>query len=351
MTELAAGEKDRDCIQVSIICATYNHEPYIREAIEGFLMQETNFPFEIIIHDDCSTDGTASVVAEYERKYPNIITAVLQDENQHSQGVCIQDTFVAPLVKGKYVALCEGDDFWIDPNKLQLQYEALERNPECSLCVHEVLGVNVEGCRNGNLFPAKKTKEGTIEVDELVYRIVGKGEYPFQTSSFFLKREHYFFVDEDSTPLLAPGMRRDESLLRELMGKGSFYFIDRAMSCYRQGVPGSWSSRARNDMAKVRNAEYMMKINAVFDEITKGAYSEQVVLGSERNHIVSLVSRGLIAEAYKTYRGKESYRSLPRHMRADMALGSRIPFLHRVYVVIKGPLARFAQCLRGMFRK
>ncbi len=113
---------------VSVCCITYNHESFIRQAIEGFLMQKTAFPFEIIIHDDASTDETASIVREYAEKHPNIIVPILQTENQWSKGIRPSPTFVWPRARGKYIALCEGDDYWTDPLKIQKQVEFLEEN-------------------------------------------------------------------------------------------------------------------------------------------------------------------------------------------------------------------------------
>mgnify|MGYP000882014727 CR=1 FL=1 len=123
---------------VSICSITYNHEPFIRECLEGFLMQKTTFPVEIIIHDDASTDKTAEIIKEYELKYPNLFKPIYQVENQFSkkQG-SIYARFVYPKVIGKYIALCEGDDYWIDPLKLQKQVDFLEANPEYVLTSHQ----------------------------------------------------------------------------------------------------------------------------------------------------------------------------------------------------------------------
>jgi len=114
---------------VSICCITYNQEKYIRDTIEGFLLQKTSFPIEIIIHDDCSTDNTANIIKEYVNKYPEIIKPIYQKENQYSLGVKIFP-IVFSCSKGKYIAICEGDDYWIDPNKLQRQTEYLEANSD-----------------------------------------------------------------------------------------------------------------------------------------------------------------------------------------------------------------------------
>lgn len=115
---------------VSIDCITYNHASYIRDAIEGFLMQKTNFAFEVLIHDDASTDSTAAIIKEYEIKYPEIIKPIYQVENQYSKKDGTIGRIQRGRAKGKYYAICEGDDYWTDPYKLQKQVDFLEANPD-----------------------------------------------------------------------------------------------------------------------------------------------------------------------------------------------------------------------------
>lgn len=120
---------------VSIKCLVYNHEPYLRQCLDGFVMQKTNFPFEAIVHDDASTDGSADIIREYAEKYPDIIKPIYETENQYSKGdgslTRIIDSAMHP--ESKYVALCEGDDYWTDPDKLQLQVDVMEKNPDVGL--------------------------------------------------------------------------------------------------------------------------------------------------------------------------------------------------------------------------
>ena len=108
-------------IKVSVCCLVYNHEKYLRQCLDSLLMQETNFKYEILIHDDASTDGSADIIREYESKFPDIIKPIYQTENQYSKQVQISWTYQYPRARGKYLAWCEGDDFWSDKKKLQKQ--------------------------------------------------------------------------------------------------------------------------------------------------------------------------------------------------------------------------------------
>lgn len=130
---------------VSICCLTYNHEPFIRQCLEGFLMQQTSFAFEVVIHDDASTDGTTAIIQEYETKYPNIIKPQYEKENQWRKGIRGSSVFNFPRAQGKYIALCEGDDYWVDPMKLQKQVYWLENNPHYSICYTSFKTVDFSG--------------------------------------------------------------------------------------------------------------------------------------------------------------------------------------------------------------
>ena len=123
---------------VIVWCLTYNQKGFIRDALDGFVMQQTNFPFEVVVHDDASTDGTTDIVMEYAERYPEIIKPMVETENQWQKGGLkhIISIMNEQHRRGKYIAFCEGDDYWIDPNKLQRQVDFLESNPDYSMCFH-----------------------------------------------------------------------------------------------------------------------------------------------------------------------------------------------------------------------
>ena len=123
---------DPDKPVVTVLCTAYNHEPFIRDALHGFLIQKTTFPFRVVVHDDASTDQTAVIVREYERRFPRIIRGIYQTTNLYSRKIN-RSSYVDPLIEGEFVAVCEGDDFWTDPRKLEEQARYLSTHPECSL--------------------------------------------------------------------------------------------------------------------------------------------------------------------------------------------------------------------------
>lgn len=145
---------------VSVFCPTYNHENFIRQCLEGFILQKTLFPIEIFVQDDASTDKTTEIIKEYAAKY-NFIIHVLHTENQYSQGKNLNEYFFKNA-KGKYCAFCEGDDYWTDPYKLQKQVDFLEANPDYAICCHRVRLLNQEDPSYITYTPLQKS-ENTIE--------------------------------------------------------------------------------------------------------------------------------------------------------------------------------------------
>ncbi len=172
--------------RLSVICLAYNAASYIRKTLDGFIMQKVDFPFEILVHDDASTDGTADIIREYAAKHPGLIRVILQTENQFSKGVCVSAKYLAPLIRGEYVAVCEGDDYWIDPLKLQKQVDWLDAHPDSSICFHPVVVHFEDNSRPDSTYPAPMDcpdgftfegllKHNFIQTNSVVFRWKLKG--------------------------------------------------------------------------------------------------------------------------------------------------------------------------------
>lgn len=221
-----------DSVKVSVFCLAYNHEKYIGKCLEGFAMQKTNFPFEVLVHDDASTDGTAAIIKEYEKKYPDIIKPIYQTENQHSKGVKIIRENLMFKAKGEYFAWCEGDDYWTDCNKLQKQIDFLDSHPEYSVCYHKVLFNNLRD--NTTRFVPDIDESRDFSVDE----IIRKGAV-FQLSSIVIRAQLY----RDRPACFTAKGFGDIPIYIHSAICGKCYVMSDVMSVYNHGVAGSWTLR------------------------------------------------------------------------------------------------------------
>ena len=155
-------EMNNQGIMLTVHTIAYNQEHYIRDCLEGIVKQQTSFKFEAIVHDDCSTDHTADIIREYAKKYPDIIKPIYEEENQYSKGVNSQmNTKMNAFTHGKYIALCEGDDYWTDPTKLQRQVDFLEAHPDYSMCFHNAKLDNPKHVRTNFLVGKVEDKDYT----------------------------------------------------------------------------------------------------------------------------------------------------------------------------------------------
>lgn len=223
-------------VSVCVYCLAYNHEKYIRKTLDGFINQTTNFKYTCIVHDDASTDNTANIIREYEARYPDIIIGVYQKENKYSKNINVIKEFIAPLIDSEYVAVCEGDDYWTDEKKLQIQYDTMKKNKNCFFCVHKTKEVFEDEFPTGTFYPSKDIKEGFLGIESLL-----EGGYSFHTSSYMFEAnlwKEYTISPPLFRQLCDVG---DVPYMLYFIYAGDVFFIDKEMSCYRRGAKSSWS--------------------------------------------------------------------------------------------------------------
>lgn len=282
-------------IKVSIICNVYNHEKYIRDALEGFVMQKTNFAFEVLIHDDASTDKTANIIREYELKYPEIIKPIYQTENQYSKGHGIAQ-FQEPRIKGKYVAFCEGDDYWTDPLKLQKQYDAMEAHPEVDMCAHGAISVEANTKRE-LLCICPSVNDEVLSTEKV---IDGGGGY-VATASLFYRAELLC-----NLPKFRQFLRLDYTLQIHGSLRGGILYLADCMCVYRVMADGSWTARMSKDKEKRdKHFSKVQKMLCILNEETDKKYDAVIQKKLLKNEFLHLLSNGeykkVIASKYKIF--------------------------------------------------
>lgn len=233
---------------VSITCTAFNHDLYIHDAIRGFLIQKTDFPFEVIIHDDASNDSTPQIIRDYAERYPKIIKPILQTENQYSKAPNSILTIPAHHAKGEYLAICEGDDFWLSEKKLQLQIEALKNNPDVDLSFHSAITIN------------EKTKEQRLSSHlpentktTLDMAISGGGGF-MPTASIIIRKKSIINLPEWF--IEAPA---GDYFIQVFGSINGAIYISEPMSIYRSFSENSYSSKTNSDARKyIKPAKKML---------------------------------------------------------------------------------------------
>lgn len=219
---------------------TYNHELYIRDCLDGILMQKTTFPVRVVVFDDCSTDATREIVKEYEKKYPNIFFGFYPPVNTYGK-VELRRKAMKPRNEvrnvAKYIAICEGDDYWINPLKLQKQVELLEQNPQCSICFHSTL---IKTKSKEYVVHNHGNSNKIFDSDKLI-----SGEINMWTASILVKTDIV-----KSIPTKLNKLRYGDVRLKIwAASKGCVAYVGGVpMSVYRRGVKGAWSENEGKDI-------------------------------------------------------------------------------------------------------
>ena len=211
---------------VSVHMVTFNHEPFIEQALEGILMQETTFPIELVVGEDCSTDRTREIVLEYRRKHPDVVRVALWDKNVGGRRNSLE---LYRLIRGEYVAYNEGDDYWTDPHKLQKQVEILDAHPTFPACCHRVGYVNCETGKAGTLTTSPSHE--TVSIADIILAL------PVHASGFMFRRK--LLLPLPQAYFDAPF--GDVFVFCVLADRGDFGYIDEEMSIYRRHSGGIWS--------------------------------------------------------------------------------------------------------------
>lgn len=251
---------------VSVYCPTYNHKKYLSRCLDSIVAQKTSFPFEIIVRDDASTDGTSDIIKTYQAQYPDRIVPLILSENHFSQGlslVAFEKAF--RLMRGKYIAVCEGDDFWTDENKLQKQVDFMESHPDHSLCGHASFCADENGTFIKDKFFRPKQESCDLTMEEII------GSWSMPTCSLFYRKSCRTDI---IIPFQGDCINGDYAQMVYFALKGKVYYLDEPLGAYRISSSGSISQRIRKDPA------YLKKIRLQFagmldriNDYTDGQYA------------------------------------------------------------------------------
>lgn len=272
---------------VSICCLTYNHEKFISDAVQGFLMQKTDFPIEIIIHDDASTDNTANIIRDFEHKNPAKLIPIYQIENQWAKGLRPSPVFVWPKARGKYIALCEGDDYWTDPYKLQKQVDFLEANPDFFFTFHDCQILDQQTGLSQNRVGQRKIDTIVDLKSVLIQNNVPTASLVFRNKIDFNKLALWFQKTS----------KGDYALLVLLAEQGLGKYFPDVMSVYRIHPEGVWNSQKIDYHFHEAHKFYLMLLKYFKDseirriikkKLKRVSYGHALTLARKKSYIKSI---------------------------------------------------------------
>ncbi len=270
-------------ILLSIGMLTYNQKKYVRQALDSIIMQKVNFQYEVIVGDDGSTDGTQDILREYDRKYPGVFQLVLRKKNI---GVTRNNYELKHRARGKFFACIEGDDYWIDENKLQIQVDFLETHPEYIACVHKCLFVDENSLKikdvNVNGYYCNK-KVFTLNEFE-------KGELPGQTATLMYRNIFLDRTKDFSILYKASDKIGDKTVILLLLSYGNIYNINRVMSCYRYIIHSNGVNVSSNYIGK-NNRDELMRYLCILEDYAKKRLNMSLNMDyKKKNYFVAAVT-------------------------------------------------------------
>ena len=317
---------DGQC-RVSVLCTTYNHEKYIRQCLDSMVGQKADFSYEIIVRDDASTDGTGEIIREYGRKYPGMVIPFILEFNHFSRGLT-NDSFAEMfrMARGKYIAICEGDDFWTDPEKLQVQTDFLEAHPEYSLCVTASHYADADG----NLIKNKVFRTDTVSRELTIEEIING--WTAATNTVVYRKT---CLEEDVIiPFLGTCVNEDYARMVYLALKGKVYYLDRMTGAYRVGNPGSFSddTHKRPEVYKARTIGFAEMLDRM-DAYTDGKYT-------------TLIQRVRDRALFDMYANLEDRENMKKYLHAYDDSSAVWQTLEKIRTIAPGPFNKIKDTIR-----
>lgn len=287
-------------VVVSVVCLAYNHEKYIKSALDGFLSQRVPFAVEFIIAEDCSTDKTMDVINDYRDRFDGALIVIGNDSNLGPM-----ENFINAMdsAKGKYIAICEGDDYWVDPEKLLIQVGKMEEFPSVDLSFHSSYIKYEVGGKVDSLFCRRAHGDCVFGIDDVIN---SAGSF-MPTASMMIRGKAYRGLSPSVRALYASYATAFFTQLIFSSNKGSLY-IDRPMSVYRSMVAGSWTESVVNspDIYLYWSNKYLDAIR-LYDELTgyknKLAFKRAIA----NKHFSILKHEGISVEYKKEYFTKNRF--------------------------------------------
>lgn len=324
---------------VSVLCTAYNHASYIAEALDSFVSQKTTYPYEIIVHDDASTDDTPNIIADYADKFPHLIKPIFQETNQHSKGGFCSMLHAAKMSTGKYLAFCEGDDFWVSDDKIQIQTSVMEENTTVDYSFHPAFRV-FEGKRESKA--SWRYEPGRIFSPAEILSTMSQFA---PTSAGMFRREVLDVLPKwylDTAPI--------GDFFFEMYGaaRGGALFIDQPMSAYRMNAENSWTQRvARGSEQRFEFATGMQKsldlLEKDFPEYPEAFRKKRAII-----HYTMAMSYLVVGKdndfAKEIEESASEYRFFSPRQRLTF-LGRNYPSALRFLLSSKGRMGRFGRLL------
>ena len=327
-------------IKVSVLCPVYNHEKYIRQTLESFLAQKTDFRYEIIVNDDASTDHSAEIIKEFAEKYPDIVVPLFHRENAYRQGINPIQEFMIPAARGRYIAFCEGDDCWTDENKLQMQVNWMDSHPEYSACVHNTTNIY---CDTGKEEPYNSIygEDRDLTLREVLHGVGGV----FHTGSV-LAKEELIRNPPDFYLISAKHHVGDHPRAIWYAINGKIRYLNREMSVYRRkSTPVSWSSRMyENDFIIDR----LQGAVEMFEAVRKYIPEEYAPLLEETllDYRWELLQAEGKFKELKTPPYDRIFKEKPLSQRLWIDLKQYFPGVYRTYLKLKGHEESLPEAMR-----